>query len=354
MSRRPSSSARSTPIWAAEIDGISALQRSASAGVPGASSSVERALAKAAKAAAVAPVHPPPRPALQTETAALRIEPAVPRPEPDARRIQPAAARPEAAPFRLEIDSARLARACFFTPDSTLNRTTEEFRLIKRAVLERAGKARADGAANAHLVMVTSTREGEGKTFVALNLAFSLAAEQDRAVLLIDADPAKSSIARHLRFEVDQGLTDLLREGGPSLADLIIPTSIQGLSILPSGQPDHLEAELFASDRMGALLQTFCRAAPNSIVILDAPPVLATSEPSSLARHVDQTVLVVEADRTSRAAITEALNLIAICPHIGLVLNKARFRFGAVRFGAYYKPYYRRGRGYAANRSRAP
>jgi receptor protein-tyrosine kinase len=131
-------------------------------------------------------------------------------------------------------------------------------------------------------------------------------------------------------------------------------TSIPGLSIVASGQRDPLGTELFASDRMGALLQTIGRAAPDSIVILDAPPVLATSEPSSLARHVDQTVLVVEADRTSRAAITEALNLIAICPHIGLVLNKARFRFGAVRFGAYYKTYYKPGKRPPAARGRGP
>jgi hypothetical protein len=51
------------------------------------------------------------------------------------------AARGEPASPRLEIDAAMLARAGIFTPDSTLNRTTEEFRLIERAVLERAGKA---------------------------------------------------------------------------------------------------------------------------------------------------------------------------------------------------------------------
>jgi hypothetical protein len=72
---------------------------------------------------------------------------------------------------------------------------------------------------------------------------------------------------------------------------------------------------------------------------------------SALARHVDQTVLVVEADKTNRVAIIEALNLIGICPHIGLVLNKARFRFGAVRFGAYYKSYYKPGRRHSAARS---
>lgn len=300
------------------------MQRSApGAGLDtGRSSSVERALAKSARVAHLGVVRSGPEPA----------------------------ARGAPASARLEIDAAMLARAGIFTPESTLNRTTEEFRLIKRAVLERAGKAQADGVANANLVMVTSTREGEGKTFVALNLAFGLAAEHGRSVLLIDADPTKSSIAQHLGIEAGHGLTDLLQERGPDLADAVIPTSIEALSILPSGQRDHLGAELFASDRMGALLQTFCRASPDSIVILDAPPVLATSEPSALARHVGQTVLVVEADRTSRAAITEALNLIAICPHIGLVLNKARFRFGAVRFGAYYKPYYRRGKRYPAAR----
>lgn len=258
------------------------------------------------------------------------------------------------APSRppLQIDPALLARAGIFAPDNTVNRTTEEFRLIKRTVLERAGRARADGVANAHLVMITSTREGEGKTFVALNLAFSLAAEKDRSVILIDVDPAKSSVAQYLGLEVEPGLTDLLRDEDLHPADVVNPTSIEGLSVVGSGDHDPLAAELFASDRMGILLQAFCRAAPDSIVILDAPPVLATSEPSSLARHVDQTILVVEADRTSRAAITEALNLIAVCPHIGMVLNKARFRFGAVRFGAYYKTYYTPGRRDAAARGR--
>jgi protein-tyrosine kinase len=132
---------------------------------------------------------------------------------------------------------------------------------------------------------------------------------------------------------------------------VVLATSIEGLSIIPAGHHHALGAELFASDRMGALLRAVCIAAPHGIVILDAPPVLATSEPSALARHVDQTVLVVEADKTNRVAIIEALNLIGICPHIGLVLNKARFRFGAVRFGAYYKSYYKPARRHSAARS---
>jgi protein-tyrosine kinase len=262
------------------------------------------------------------------------------RPEPARPHRRPAR---DPSTFRVEMDARRLARAGMFTPGSTVNRTTEEFRLIKRAVLERIDKARADGVANANLVMVTSTREGEGKTFVALNLAFSLAAEQDRSVVLVDADPAKSSVAQYLQLSVEHGLIDLLRDETLRGEDVVLPTSIPSLSILPAGPRHALGAELFASERMGALLQALCVGMPHGIMVLDAPPVLATSEPSALARHVDQTVLVVEADKTSRAAIVEALNLIGICPHIGLVLNKARFRFGAVRFGAYYKSYYKPG-----------
>lgn len=291
----------------------------------GAASIVERAIAKGGGRSRETPARPVAAPAARADTA-------------EARRAHDLTQPP------IEIDTRLLARAAIFTPESTVNRTMEEFRLIKRAVVERAEKAQGEGAANANLVMVTSTREGEGKTFVALNLAFSLAADPDRSVILIDADPAKSSIAHLLGLEVEHGLTDLLQDGAVTFEEVVLPTSVTGLSIVPAGQHYDLAAELFASERMGALLQSLARAAPQPIVILDAPPVLATSEASALARHVDQAVLVIEADKTSRAAIGEALNLVAMCPHIGLVLNKARFRFGAVRFGAYYKKYYRAGR----------
>jgi receptor protein-tyrosine kinase len=306
---------------------------------------VERAIAKMSalgRSALARPAVSDPAPA------GLGGGPAVGRPEPARPRSRPAR---DPTRFRVVMDAKRLARAGMFTPGSTVNRTTEEFRLIKRAVLERIDKARAEGVANANLVMVTSTREGEGKTFVALNLAFSLAAEQDRSVVLIDADPAKSSVAQYLQLPVEHGLIDLLQDDTLRPDDLVLPTSVASLSILPAGPRHALGAELFASERMGALLRNLCLSIPHGIMILDAPPVLATSEPSALARHVDQTILVVEADKTSRAAIVEALNLIGICPHIGLVLNKARFRFGAVRFGAYYKSYYKPGKRGSSARS---
>ena len=218
---------------------------------------------------------------LSGRSRAARVRLAADRAEPAGRRPHPAQAQPapDVTAPRVEIDARRLRRAAIFTPESTVNRTMEEFRLIKRAVLERADRARTEGIANANLMMVTSTREGEGKTFVALNLAFSVAAERDRSVILIDADPAKSSIAHLLGLQVEHGLMDLLQDGAVALEDVVLPTSVAGLSIVPGGDHHALGAELFASDRMGTLLHTLGMALPHSIVILDAPPVLATSDP---------------------------------------------------------------------------
>jgi protein-tyrosine kinase len=165
------------------------LHRPASPGLKSdgarAGSVVERAIAKMSALARTTRALPVDR---QLEPAGEPVSLPIASPEPTRPRRRPAR---DPAASRIEIDARRLARAGMFTPGSNVNRTTEEFRLIKRALLERIDKARAEGAVNANLVMVTSTREGEGKTFVALNLAFSLAAERDHSVILIDADPGQ-------------------------------------------------------------------------------------------------------------------------------------------------------------------
>jgi hypothetical protein len=68
--------------------------------------------------------------------------------------------------------------------------------------------------------------------------------------------------------------------------------------------------------------------------------VLASSEPSVVALHVGQTLMVIEADRTSARAIQSAVSLISRCPSINLVLNKTRGSLGAEEFGNYGYGYY--------------
>lgn len=237
------------------------------------------------------------------------------------------------------IDLARLRSAGIFAPDSENTRTTEEFRLIKRAVLLNAANRKAEGSGNGNLVMVTSSREGEGKTFVCLNMALSIAAERDSTVLLVDADLSKPSVLARLGLTADKGLVNVLEDPSIDLADVLIRTDVPGLTILPAGPLSPLSTELLTSDRMRQLMAEVSQRYMDRIVLLDAPPVLATSEAAALALHVGQIVFVVEADKTSGSAIREALQLVATCPHVGFVLNKAQYQFGTARFGAYYKSY---------------
>ena len=187
--------------------------------------------------------------------------------------------------------------------------------------------------------MVTSSRQGEGKSFVAFNLAMSLASETDKTVLLIDADSSRSSVLRMLGIDAENGFLDLLEDENISFADVMIKTDSDHLSIIPAGHPHVLSSELFAGSNAGSLLEEMSQRYRDRIIIVDAPPVLATSEPTALALHVGQIVFVVDAQKTTKGAINEALGLINVCPNIGFVLNKAEFQFGAARFGSYYDYY---------------
>jgi protein-tyrosine kinase len=291
------------------------------------------------------------RPGSLVERAAERLRDA---PEPaHIRAPAPAAAaesEPRAAPpatYRVSttvtLDRRRLERAGIFSPATHANRTTEEIRLVKQAALQRAADAARAKLPTASLMMVTSTREGEGKSFVAANLALSVAVEEGRSVVLVDADPSRSSVALLFGITRSMGLLDAISDDRVHASEVLVGTDMEGLYIVPSGQLRALSAELFASERTTAFLRRLMAECPGALIIIDAPPVLATTEASALARQVAQILYVVEAERIGRAEVAEALELISMCPNIGFVLNKVRFQFGSVRFGNYYR-YYRRGR----------
>jgi len=179
--------------------------------------------------------------------------------------------------------------------------------------------------------------------------ALSLAMEQDRTVILIDADPSRSAVANLFGIKVETGLIEALSRDDADPSDVLLETDIAGLSIIPAGKKVSLSPELFSSARAERFLAKLLADHPNAILLLDAPPVLATGEPSALARHMGQVILVVEAGRTGKPAIAEALDLVGICPSISFVLNKTQFQFGSIRFGKYYSYYYNQQRKSAAS-----
>ncbi len=233
------------------------------------------------------------------------------------------------------IDLIKLQLAGYVTPNCEPTRTAEEFRVLKRPLLIKAFGAGARRVPNGHLVMITSARPNEGKTFTAVNLSMSIASEPDLHVLLVDSDVHKLGLRDVLGITADKGLVDLLVDDGLDLADVLIKTNIPNLTVLPAGSSLPQATELLASQRMVDLARELANRYPNRVIIFDAPPVLASSEPAALAMHVGQIVVVVEAARTNHRAVQETLALISACQNISFVLNKTSFSAGSDRFGSY-------------------
>ncbi|MEZ5710782.1 MAG: AAA family ATPase [Blastomonas sp.] len=280
------------------------------------------------------PLAPPPAP-VRAPVAAEPVRPAEPAPSVAAARpvVQP---RPPILPVA-HIDRDLLARSAFIVPDGPVSSVSEEFRIVKRRLLLAAGSADSDERVPfGERILVCSAYPNEGKTFCAINLALSIAAEQDNEVLLVDADFAKPRILSSLGIEGKTGLMDALANPAIQVEDCIIPTDIRGLSVLPAGQQTNNDTEYLASARTREVLASLTRNNPSRIVIFDSPPALAASPASELAMHVGQALLVVKADKTSETALKDALGLLSGCENIQLLLNGVKFSPTGRSFGSYY------------------
>lgn len=231
------------------------------------------------------------------------------------------------------LDLERLQAEGVLVVPSSRSTQAEQFRRMKLPLLANLGKPQA-ASKRMSLIMVTSALPGEGKTYCAINLALSLAAEIDQRVLLVDADVVHPQLAARLGVEAGHGLLDLLRRPSVPLGEVALGTNVENLALLPSGVPDALTTERLAGAAMQSLLQRLATR-PQGIVVFDAPPLLATNEAAVLAAQVGQVLLVVEASRTPAAAVRRAFDALSERPVVMSVLNKARAPRPVARRGYY-------------------
>lgn len=285
------------------------------------------------------PAPPAPRAPAAPERAPEPVaEPAAAAVAPAAAAVRPLPVAPApSGPFspRAPIDREALREAGFIEPDAPGGGLAEEFRIVKRQLLLGAfGKAAGEGE-KARTILVCSAQPNEGKTFCAVNLALSLAAERDVEVLLIDADFPKPEILSILGIEGGAGLVDALADPAIDPESLVIRTDVRGLSVLPAGRHVPNATELLASDRTRDVLAALGRD-PRRILLFDAPPALMASPASVLATHAGQLLMVVRADQTTESDLREAVALLSGCENVRLLLNGTGFAATGRRFGSYY------------------
>lgn len=236
------------------------------------------------------------------------------------------------------VDRGMLAERGMIVPGAPVGPLAEEFRLIKRQLLVTRRRLIERGASErARSLLVCSARPGDGKTFCAVNLALSLAAEHDSEVLLVDADVAKPQVPAALGLTPGPGLLDAIADPGLDVETLVIATDIPGLSVLPAGARSAGDTEALASARTQAVIARLLAADPRRLIVFDSPPALAASAASVLAMLVGQVMLVVRADRTPESEVAAAAALLDGCADIQLVLNAIAFTPNAHRFGSYYE-----------------
>ena len=182
------------------------------------------------------------------------------------------------------------------------------------------------------ILLVTSTLPGEGKTFVALNLALAITRQHERRALLIDADLRASRLHVRMGAPSAPGLSDYLN-GRADEFSVLQADAKADLFLIPAGRFVPNPAELLANGLLKGLLD---RVSPLfDWVILDAPPVLAVSDAGVLAGLCDGVIVVVRAGATAHDLVQTTLQEFRGKNLLGVVLNRAEreANYGAYSYG---------------------
>jgi tyrosine-protein kinase Etk/Wzc len=171
----------------------------------------------------------------------------------------------------------------------------EQFRLL-RTNLQFATAHQAN-----KVILVTSSKSGEGKTFFSLNLAVSLSMT-DKNVVILEFDLRKPALLKKLKIKNDIGLSDFLSSDKYTVEDLFRKSAAApDITLIGCGDIPPNPAELMMSKRMHELFEELQRRF--DVVIIDSAPVGQVADAFALAPFIDQTLYVVRYNYTTKDQI---------------------------------------------------
>ena len=205
---------------------------------------------------------------------------------------------------------------------------SEQFRLLKNNILF------PEKGTPPKCIMITSTSPGEGKSFVAANLAISLSQSIDEYVLLMDCDLRSPTIHSMFGYDDMHGLSEYLSKGKP-LSELLVKTFLKKLTILPAGQIPANPSDLLSSEQMRRLIHEVKLRYSDRYIIIDTPPPYLTSETSVISRQVDGIVIVVKHGKTRKKDISNVIDIYGKEKILGVVYNFAQkpMGYGSGKYG---------------------
>ena len=240
---------------------------------------------------------------------------------------------------KYHLDEEQLTHGGLLAPLDQAIPIADEFRRIKRPLLENVIKSRDEEDGPINIIMVTSSLPGAGKTFCAVNLAASISLERELNVLLVDADVAKPHISKAFGLSDHLGLIDILEDETRSISEVLVRTDLNDIQVLPAGRKHAQSTELLASDRMADVVQELATRYPDRIIIMDSPPLLLASEAQALANQVGQIAIVIESGKTLHQEVREMLETLDQSKPINVILNKSIYTQPGGYYGGGYGYY---------------
>ena len=222
----------------------------------------------------------------------------------------------------VNLDPNALRAAGLLPPAHQEHELAQQYRRIKRPLINNALGRGVARFASGNLIMITSAVPGEGKTFMSLNLALSMSLEEDVTVLLVDGDVVNPRLTQILGLESRPGLLDLIKDPAMTAEAVILSSDLPGLAFLPAGRQEPNATELVASARMHQVVTKLGNDDASRLVLFDSAPLLVTTEAQALAHFAGQVVMVVQADQTAQHIVFDALETLAEDKPVFLVLNQ--------------------------------
>lgn len=175
---------------------------------------------------------------------------------------------------------------------------------------------------NWNTIAVLSPTPASGKSFVAINLAISIANQPQKTAMLVDFDLRKPRVANYLGLDCEKSLNDYL-DGRAALQEALINPGLPHLVVLPTMRPVSHPAEVLSSARVNALMQEISTRYESRIIVYDLPPILNADDALIMLKKVDCALLVVGNGMVKETEIEEAMHHIPKDKLLGVVLNKA-------------------------------
>lgn len=219
-----------------------------------------------------------------------------------------------AEPFRL--DRHELAAMRMLDANEVNSELGNAIRSLRQQILGRLGNRNG-------VVMVAGLVGGGGASFVSRNLGAALALDEARSVLLLDCDMHGVEEEGNTLVSGDlPGLTDFLDDYRLDEADIIYPSGIPRMRLVPRGTRRNIEGEQFSSVRMQELLENTARRYPDRYLVLDVPPLKRSADATMLARYCDLIILVVPYGRVMPGDIEQAIEALGEDRILGIVFNR--------------------------------